>query len=470
MLLDTRMFLSSTGDMSGSAPQIEAQTDRNSSRVIGSIVALALGCVFLAVFGVVQPFGGTTALFERPDILIAALAIAAALGWRLGRAVGETGWLRAVGSGIAFGLLLPPIAMLVSVIAVATDAALRGATNPLIALGWGVAWAIYGTFIVCFYGWVFTVPVGIVWALGTRALSSIRITSMVRRSTRPTARFVVALVSIALSVGTVQAVTYAPKDARCLDLQGGAPTDAAFSPAGDLLAVTLQSDPNAPGTVVLMRWPSGEVVDSWSAWVDDSVAVDPVGRVYWSAWVLSFSGEGEPGDGVFTATPGSAPVLFATGNESELNDLTWTSDGLRGTTPNSHQVARIPLTGSSRVEVMHDRDAVGAFWSSASGTTTVTGPTYVGATLQLSTANGTRSVPFSGDARSVALSADGQTIVEAGWFDGTRFIDVKSGSSRLVLRGSQAFVALSENGDVAWANEEQYGHGRLCTSTLARLD
>jgi hypothetical protein len=456
--------------MTGNTPQIEAGTSRNSSSVVGAIVALALGCLLLALAAVVQPFGSTMALFERPDILIAALAVVTALGWRLGHGTARTGWWRAVGGGVTFGLLLPPIGLLVGVIAGAADTVIRGAANPLTVLGPTAAWAIYGLILVCFYGWVFAIPAGIVWALTTRALSRIQFAPMVRRSKRPTARFAIALVAIGLAAGTAQAITYAPRDARCLDLQGGSPTDAAFSPAGDLLAVTLQSDPNQPGSVVLMRWPSGEVIDSWSAWVDQEVAVDPSGRVYWPAWILSFSGpEGESGDGVYTATPESDPVLLATGDESELNDLTWTSGGLRGTTPNSHQIARIPLTGGIRIEVTHSSDEVGAFWSSADGTVTVTGPGYFGTTLEVATASGTRSVPISGDARSVALSADGQTIVEAGWFDGTRLIDVQSGNSRLILRGSQTFVALSEKGDLAWANEEQFGHGHLCTSTLERL-
>lgn len=442
---------------------------RRSSRVVGALSALALGCLILAVVAVIQPFGPNT-MFERPDILIAGVAIGTALGWRLGHGTAQGGWRRAVGGGLAFGVLLPPIALLVGLIARVADAVLRGAADPHASLGSAFAWFLYGVVIVILYGSPFTIPAGIVWALTTRALVRDRVAPIVRRSRRPTVRFFVALLAIALAAGTAQAITYAPSDARCLDFAEGRPTDAAFSPAGDLLAVALQTDPNEPGTVVLMRWPSEEVVGTWTGWVDQEVAVDPAGRVYWAAWILSYSGpDGESGDGVYSAAPGSDPVLFATGHEVQLNDLTWTSSGLRGTTPNSHRIARIPLTGGTDMEVEPSRDEVGAFWSSADGTATIAGPGYFDTALQVATTAGTRSVPVSDDVRSVALSADGRTIVAAGWFDGTRLIDVESGQSRLILRGSQTFVALSEKGDLAWANEEQFGRGRLCTSTLERL-
>lgn len=113
---------------------------------------------------------------------------------------------------------------------------------------------------------------------------------------------------------------------------------------------------------------------------------------------------------------------------------------------------------------------IGAFWSAADDSATVAGPGFVGSTLTVSTREtGTQLVEINGDARSVALSADHKTIVEAGWFDGTRLIDVDTGQTHLLMRGSQVFVALSERGDLAWANDEDFGTARLCTSTLARL-
>jgi hypothetical protein len=73
------------------------------------------------------------------------------------------------------------------------------------------------------------------------------------------------------------------------------------------------------------------------------------------------------------------------------------------------------------------------------------------------------------DQRSIALTADRSTLVAASWFDGTRTFDVATGASRLIIRGSQRFIALSSRGDLAWANEEMVGKSRLCTAALADL-
>ena len=53
------------------------------------------------------------------------LAVVTALGWRLGLGTARAGWLRAVGGGLAFGILLPPIGLFVGLIASAADATLR---------------------------------------------------------------------------------------------------------------------------------------------------------------------------------------------------------------------------------------------------------------------------------------------------------------------------------------------------------
>lgn len=443
---------------------------RSSSGVLGAVVAVALGCLLLAGIAVIQPFGPTNTTFERPEILVAGLALSAVLGWRLGPGVAHRGWLRAVGGGLAFGFLWPPVAMFVAMIGGIADATLRGAANPL-DVGPAFVWALYGLGIAWVYGSVVAIPAGIIWAVITLAVARAGGVRVASRGRGSTARLAIGLVAIALATGTVQAANYAPRDARCLDLPGGAPTDAAFSPAGDLLAVTVQTDPNEIGTVLLLRWPSGEVITSWSAWVEDAVAVDPDGRVYWSAWVLGpFSMDGDDiSNGIYSATIGSKPTWFATGDERTLNDLTWTANALRGTTPNSHRLASISLTGAHRMRTTLGREEIGAFWASADGATTVTGPSYFGSALEIRTRDGgSHSVP-SGEARSVGLSGDGRTLVVASWFNGTRLIDVGTGQSRLVLNGSQTFVAVSQNGDVAWANEEQFGHARLCTSTFERL-
>lgn len=444
---------------------------RTSLRITGAAVALALGGVVVAVLGLFRPFGGgEAALFERPDLIVTGLAIVAVLGWRLGNEAGRSGWRRALGGGLAFGLLLPPLTITVALIAEITDATLRGAASGPNEIGTAFTWFLYAVVLAWIYGSILTVPAGIIWGLVTRSLAGIRIASRFRPSRRPTVRLLVAVLVISLSAGAAQAVAYTPRDERCLDLSRGTPTDAAFSPNGDLLAVTLETDPNQPGTVVLMHWPSGQVIASWSAWVADSVAVDPAGRVYWSAWVLGVSTD-DNGDGIYSAVAGSSPKLFATGDERELDDLTWTANGLTGTTPNSHEIAVIPLIGDgTQMDFMPSSDEVGAFWSAADGSATVAGPGYGGTSLAVTIKDGgTQLVAVNGDPRSVALSADGRTIVEAGWFDGTRLIDVATGETHLVMRGSQVFVALSERGDLAWANDEQFGTARLCTSTLARL-
>ena len=44
---------------------------------------------------------------------------------------------------------------------------------------------------------------------------------------------------------------------------------------------------------------TGEVIESWTAWIDQEVAVDPSGQVFWPAWILglSTSENGQSGDG-----------------------------------------------------------------------------------------------------------------------------------------------------------------------------
>jgi hypothetical protein len=175
--------------------------------------------------------------------------------------------------------------------------------------------------------------------------------------------------------------------------------------------------------------------------------------------------------GIYTAAPeASEPTWFATGDERTLNDLMWTPEALRGTTPNSHRIATISLTDGDRLETEPGRRDTGAFWSSPDGRVTVSGPGSFGTGLRITTIDGAYRLVASTDARSVALSGDRRTIIAADWFDGTRLIDVETGRSHRVLNGSQLFVAVSEHDDVAWATEEQYGHSRLCTSTIDRLD
>jgi hypothetical protein len=455
-------------------PQVEAWEEGDRAGLIGTVVAVALGSFVLGVFAVLQRFGvNSSALFERPDVVAVGLAFSAAMGWRLGRLAGSGGWRRAVGAGLVFGVFWPRVALFVWVMAALVDARLRGTIDSATDVGSAFGWLVYALAIFWLFGSAAAIPFGLGWAFVTRFVARVGSARGTSRASSSTAGFLLAILLIAIAGGTAQAVSYAPWNARCLDLPGGTPTAAAFSPAGNLLAVTVRRDPNAPGTVVLLRWPSGTFVASWSAWVADAVAVDPGGRVYWSAWVLGPfpMGPGDINEGIYTAAAGTAPAWFATGDERALRDLTWTADAIRGTTANSHAIASIPLAGDhSSMDVEPGTLDIGAFWASADGRVTASAPAWFSTAIEIVTkGGGARTVGVSGDPRSIALSPDGRTLVVADWSGGTRLIDVSSGRSRLVLHGSQAFVALSGQGDLAWVNEEQFGHGRLCTSTLAQL-
>ena len=340
-----------------------------------------------------------------------------------------------------------------------------------------MAWGLFGAVYVSLYALIVAIPVGLTWSVTARILirSAPRSDAVDVSSSgwSTVGRSCLVLVAIAFAGGAFQAATTTPAGARCLDLGAGDVTDAAFSPAGDLLAATVQTDPNEPGVVLLLRWPSAEVLGRWEEWVDRDVAVGPDGRVYWSAWVLSgVATPDAPGDGVFVAAVGSDPTWYATGFETPLSDLTWTEGALRGTTPNSHALARIPLNGAVPSLVTDDDEMiVGTFWTSSDGTWTAAGPGWFGEDVQVSRAGQPwRTVDVETDPRSIALSQDRSTLVVASWFGGTRLVDVASGASRPVLRGSQRFVALSQEGDLAWASEEEFGQSRLCTTTLARLE
>lgn len=454
--------------MDAHGPRVESAAAGTLVGVIGATVALVLSILVLTVLGRMRPWEPSAGLDG-----LTVMAISIALGWRLAGTAGGGGRGRALAGGLIFGVSWIPAALFVEAIAAIALAWLRGSPGVSPGVVVGLVWAVYSLMVVWFFGSLVSTPLGICWALITRAISGGRSAPFAQRSRFPTVRVFISLVAIGLATATVRAATYAPSDVRCLDLLGGSPTDAAFSPEGDLLAVTLRADPNKMGTVLLLRWPSAEVVASWAAWVGEDVAVAPDGQVYWSAWILGAQSVDAGGvdHGVYTVNQGSTPAWFATGEESPLDDLTWTVDALRGTTPNSHRLAAIPLASPHLTTLMSpDAREIGAFWSSSDGTVTVTGPSYFGTALEVATVGaGTRSVP-SGEVRSVGLIGDGRTLVAVGWFDGTRLIDVETGTARLLLRGSQAFVAVSQRGDLAWADDADTGSSRLCTLTAQQLN
>ena len=473
MRLDSSVFLASTGSVDENeslpVPEIDPGAAGASASLIGAVVALALGGTVVGLLAS-RPFGfDSSALFEAWEILALGVACAVVLGWRLGGGAATGRWPATIGRGLLFGALWPTFFIVVAYGAAIADANLRGVSRSAAELGSTVFLLIYSVVVVSLYLAVAVIPLGLIWALGTRALAwtiaRVKGTAIVGRGQASTAALLVAMLVISVSAGAAQAISYTAWGSRCLDLPDETPIDAAFSPAGDLLAVALRGNQNVPGTVLLLRWPSGQLIASWSASVDPAVAVDPGGRVYWSA-----SDGGTATAGIMTATPGSSPTWFTNANDGSLTDLTWTTTGLRGTTSDTGQVASVPLTGAHDARAI-DRDSPvsAAYWASSDGTVTATVPEWANTSVTITTAAGSRSVALGVGARSIALSSDRGTLIVAAWSKGTWLVDVLTGAARQVLRGSQAFIALSDRGDIAWANDEAFGHGRLCTSTLTQL-
>jgi hypothetical protein len=443
-----------------------SRTGRISARGVGALAAGGLVSGAIAFVAVIHPFGiDLSKVMERPEIVLGFIVVAAGLGWWAGRIAASRGWLRSIGVGAVVGASIWPAFVVLAILVSTIDAVLRGTAGPLDGLGVAIAWGLYGTIVLCVIS-VVAVPIGIVWGMITMVLA--RRTSSGPGSRHPGRVLLGALAAVALVGGASQAIAAQPAAAMCRAMASGAVTDAAFSPAGDLLAIATQTDPNEPGTIVLMRWPSGEEIARWHAWIDQELAVSPTGEVYWSAWVLGFvtMDERTVSAGIYVGRPGAEPEWFATGEESPLNDLTWTTHGLRGTTPNSHRVSAIHAGSAGPRSTGRE---VGAFWSSADASWTATGPAWEGTSVLIAGPGSSVAVNVHEDQRSIALTADRSTLVAASWFDGTRTFDVATGASRLIIRGSQRFIALSSRGDLAWANEEMVGKSRLCTAALADL-
>ena len=446
--------------------QLPWRTRRLSARAVGALAASGIMAVAVAILALVRPFEiDLSRVAEQPEIVLGFIVVATGLGWWAGRIASSRGWLRAIGIGAVVGASLWPAFVVLAILVSTIDAALRGTAGPLEGLGVAIVWGIYGTIVLSIIS-VVMVPIGIVWGMLTLVIAR-RLGSGPGR--RHSGRVVMgALAAVALVGGASQAIAAQPAAATCRAMGSGAAVDAAFSPAGDLLAVATQTDPNEPGTIVLIRWPSGEEVGRWHAWVDEDLAVSPTGEVYWSAWVLGPfpMDESTVSDGIYVGRPGAEPEWFATGEESPLNDLTWTTHGLRGTTPNSHRVSVIHAGSAGPLSTGRE---VGAFWSSADASWTATGPAWEGTLVRVAGPGTSVAVDVREDQRSIALTADRSTLVAASWFNGTRTFDVATGASRLVIRGSQRFIALSSRGVLAWANEEMVGHSRLCTASLTDL-
>jgi hypothetical protein len=434
-------------------------------RVVGaSVGVLILGAVLAALI-VVRPFDiDPGPLLERPEGLVFVLLLTGIVGWWAGPSAASSGFAHAgavgVGAGIAWVLLAVPVA----VVAAFVDSFARGSASA-VDLGPTLVWGVYALVLVTLIWSAMAAPIGLVWGIATRSVVH-RPRGLEAVAPRdPGRRAVAALTLLALLSGLFQAAATSQPDARCFDVGGERPLDGAFSPDGEWLAIVASNDLNRPGLVRLMRWPSGETVATWRAWVDHDVAVDPDGRVYWSAFELEEPWRG----GILTAVAGSEPEWLTTDEESSLWSLTWTDGALRGMTGNSHRVASLSLDGLSEPTLVFGpgSEPVGSFWASPDGRTTATSPEWFGTHVAVTHADGSVvQVPVPGDARSMAVTPDGTSLVAASWSDGTRVIDIGTGASRLLLRGSQSWIAVSRQGDLAWTDEEQVGPGRVCIAPL----
>ena len=433
---------------------------------IGAVAALVVGAALVGVVVGLSPLGfDISALLEQPVYLLILLAMSAALGARFNRRATSGGLWRAGSAGLIFGALWSPVAITVVFVAAIVDAAGRGvlavSTIPLAAVE-----LVYSMAIFSVYGAIFFIPLGLLWAATTRAICWVvtRVRRPVHGRPASTAGVILALLMISAVGGAAQALAYAPWKTSCVALPGGAPMDAAFSPAGDLLVVGLRADTGGAGTILLLDWPSGRPLAHWSGTADGSVAVDPAGRVYWST--SNFSNQGT---GIVSAVADSAPTLLAGPDVSGLGDMTWTTGGLIGVTTDTRSIATVSLANSpSALAVQPGFGEIEAMWASPDGSVVAT-ENWAGSTVDLTTPSGSVSVPINGGAQSFAVSADGKTLILAADSGGIRFLDIPSGGSRRVLPGNQAFITLSDHGDIAWANDEPFGPAQLCTSSLARL-
>ncbi len=452
-------------DVTEPRPTVEA--GKTTGSLIGAGVAIGLGTVILASLAIAGEWGvDFSAMLDRPDLIVISLAFSAALGWRLGARATNGNRRQTALTGVGFGVFWPPVALSAYAVAAIVDSMLRGVFQPP-DIQLALIYLLYGLAILWIYGVVVSIPTGVVWAFASRAVRRVstrapgRLESVGRRAS--TVTFLVSLLVISGLGGVAMTVRYVPWATRCLDLPGGSPAGASFSPAGDLLAVAAHPESTTAGTVILLEWPSGRLLGQWSARVDRAVAVAPDGQVYWSS-VDDTSGT----NGIMSARVGTQPIWFSAPYSGGMTDLSWTNAGLRGRGTTTDQVGSLPLVGDHSTVSYDESSYVGAVWVSPDGRGSAISTFGPDEMVEVTTPSGTALV-VTGPVQSIALTADYHELVAAQANDGLNIIEIASGRSHQLMPGSQAFVTVSQRGDIAWANEEPFGHRHLCTSTLAQL-
>jgi hypothetical protein len=137
-------------------------------------------------------------------------------------------------------------------------------------------------------------------------------------------------------------------------------------------------------------------------------------------------------------------------------------------TANSHLPAQISLnsSGTPTLTTSPADGAIGSVWMSSDRSTIVTSEEWGGDALMVQSSDPTmpRRISYRGDPRSMAITPDRRELVIADWSGGTRAVDIATGQARVLLPRSQRFAAVSDRGDLAWADDETIGPGRLCVA------
>ena len=447
--------------------RVARQVGRVTSRIDGvRLAASAIGVVGSAVaLWMVGLFTGfeTGALLESPEFVVGAFAVVGIVTWVAAPQVLRAGWPRAIAAGIATGIATD-VALVVSIIVAGiTDSLLRSG-SALDTFGTAIPWAIYGLALSILYFSIFTIPVGLIWAVSVRLSLRGRWIGMgeAGRSRAAVSAAFIGIVVVGMLAGAIQTFRAWQPDAMCPTLDGAPAIDASFSPDGSQIAVITSQDPNAQGTVWLIDLDAGRTLARWTTWVDQDVVTDGRGRVWWSA----FEAESPYRSAIMTARVGGEPTWFSDASSELLWDLQWTDGALVGMTSNSHIPAHLDLDGIGPPTLMAfgRHGAVGSLWVSADRSTMVTSEEWGGQVLSVESKDRAlpRRIPYRGDPRSITITPDERELVIADWSGGTRAVDIRTGRSRVLLTRTQRFAAVSSRGDLAWADDETIGPGRLC--------